>query len=1177
MDLLHRTKFQDVKPISSLAHTGRKLSLYDGDPLPDPTESRSVVGALQYLTLTPPDIAFAVNQVCQFMHQPTTTQWIVVKRILCYLKSTPTHGLFYQPGSLRLEAYSDADYAGNLDDRHSTGGYCIYLGYNPISWSAKKHRTVSRSSTEAEYRQLAYTAVEISWLRSLFKDLGVSLSTPLIWCDNISSISLASNPVFHARTKHLEVDYHYVHDKVVRKELDVRYICTTDQVADVFTKGRSSARFKLLANKLMNYEPIPLCSCEKCVTHVNEKISNLHHREAIMQLLMGLNDSFSHIRGQILLMDPIPSVDKVYSLLIQDEKQRSVGQGSTNGPFVESTALVAKVMNLDSKTFKKVKEKPACSHCGLRGHIVEKCYKLHSYPPRYKSKLRANQFTPLAGNLKHSIFSTALVNRTAFGNDTWVMDTSASDHIVYFVTLFQSYTIVSHCVVELPNGESTHVTHIRIDLSCWKTIGVGEVQNGLYLIQKSNSRTAPSLSDHLSTKKPSKPTFSTSVSNKDMSIQWHFRLRHPSMSRMTVLQSVLPSFSAKCTDVCTICPLAKQKRMSFPSYNNLCNELFSLIHVDVWGPYSICTHDGFKFFFTIVDDATRLKFDSRAIPYVFLGYPFNIKGYKVRNLHTRKISVSRDIIFHESIFPFSSSYKSLLFDSPPLSLPLPNSFDPFFYPSSRHKSVSTEAPPLGPISPSSHATNHSEDSSTPPSSILIGSLPIPLDSLDSTVPPAQSSPLDSNVPLIQSTSLPVDPHGQSPLSAQPAQSPSDQPPQSTTPPSIHPLRKSTRISHKPAYLDAYQCHKVSSNLVSQVPSTTAFPISSYLSSHKLSPKHLHFFNMISSIAEPKFYHQAIQHPKWREAMAIEISTLEANHTWTFTPLPPHKKTIGCKWVYKVKYKFDGSVERYKARLVAKGFTQKEGLGYLETFSPVTKLVSVKCILAMAAVDNKQAVDELKVLLDQQFKLKDLGDLKFFLGLEVARIANSINLCQRKYTLELLSDAGMLGCKPAKIPMDPNLKLSKYEGKELQDPSSYRSDIQIRHPQVALLFCDSQATLHIGANLVFHERTKHIEVDCHLVRDKVLEDYIRMLHVRTNSQIADLLTKALNAFQFSLLVSKLIMVNIHAPLPLEGGVKILRRLIESKIKERRNTDQAVRPKRQSSCINVMKHSIKRHVV
>ena len=185
------------------------------------------------------------------MHQPTTHHWIAVKRILQYLKDTLDHGLFYQPGSLMLEAYLDVDYAGCPDDRHSTGGYCVYLGHNPISWSAKKQRIVSNSSTEAKYRQLAYTAAKLSWIRSLFKDLGVCLSTPRIWCDNINSISLASNPVFHARTKNLEVDYHYVRDKVVRKELEVCYISTTDQVADIFTKGLSKSRFLLLTNKLM--------------------------------------------------------------------------------------------------------------------------------------------------------------------------------------------------------------------------------------------------------------------------------------------------------------------------------------------------------------------------------------------------------------------------------------------------------------------------------------------------------------------------------------------------------------------------------------------------------------------------------------------------------------------------------------------------------------------------------------------------------------------------------------------------------------------------------------------------------------------------------------------------------------------------------------------------------------
>ncbi|XP_021803373.1 uncharacterized protein LOC110747522 [Prunus avium] len=262
VDLLKRVNMHEAKPVPTPAISGHRLSISDGDPLPDPTEYRSTVGALQYLTLTRPDIAFAVNQVCQFMHQPTTAHWLAVKRILRYLNGTLTHGLFYSPSTLFLSAFSDADYAGNPDDRRSTGGYCVYLGTNLISWSSKKQRGVSRSSTEAEYRQLAYTAATLSWFRALFLDLHLPAPCPKLWCDNISALSLASNPVFHSRTRRVEVDYHYVRERVVRNELLVAYCSTVDQIADIFTKGLSSARFSLLRSKLpVLHRPVSLRGC----------------------------------------------------------------------------------------------------------------------------------------------------------------------------------------------------------------------------------------------------------------------------------------------------------------------------------------------------------------------------------------------------------------------------------------------------------------------------------------------------------------------------------------------------------------------------------------------------------------------------------------------------------------------------------------------------------------------------------------------------------------------------------------------------------------------------------------------------------------------------------------------------------------------------------------------------
>jgi hypothetical protein len=190
------------------------------------------------------------------MRGKTTAHWTTVKRVLRYLKGSAAHGLFYTKGSITLNAFCDFDWAGNPDDRRSTTGFCIFLGHNLISWSTKKQHVVSRSSTEAKYRSMSLATVDLFWIHMLLYELQIPLPFPhVLWCDNMGALALASNPVFHARTKHIEVDVHFIREKVTNRDIQLQYIPTLNQLADLFTKGHTALRFCLLRDKLRVVPP----------------------------------------------------------------------------------------------------------------------------------------------------------------------------------------------------------------------------------------------------------------------------------------------------------------------------------------------------------------------------------------------------------------------------------------------------------------------------------------------------------------------------------------------------------------------------------------------------------------------------------------------------------------------------------------------------------------------------------------------------------------------------------------------------------------------------------------------------------------------------------------------------------------------------------------------------------
>lgn len=567
------------------------------------------------------------------------------------------------------------------------------------------------------------------------------------------------------------------------------------------------------------------------------------------------------------------------------------------------------------------------------------------------------------------------------------------------------------------------------------------------------------------------------------------------------------------------------------------------------------------------------------------------------------------------------------------------------------------------------------------------------------------------------------------------------------------ITRSNRVSKLPSYLNDYICATSSITLPDFL-----YSINTVLSYSRVSSTHKNYITCMSSLKEPSSYLQASKDPDWRQAMQLEVDALERNQTWVVTSLPLGKKAIGCKWIYKLKYRADGTLERRKARLVAKGYTQQEGIDYLDTFSPVTKLTTVKILLALAALqgwflnqldvynaflhgdlveevymkpppgyivpdsnsvckltkslyglkqasrqwyaklssalleegftqshadptlfikahnnvflvvliyvddiliacNNDSAVATFKTYLSSKFQLKDLGPLKYFLGIEVARSSKGIILCQRHYALDLLTETIMLESKPRTTPLDPGLKLSRDDGEPLPDPTIFRrligqliylqitrldlsyavnklsqfmdtprqphllaahqilhylkatvgqglfypssgnldlqvfadtdwaacpdtrrsitgfcvfignslvswkskkqntisrssaeveyrsmanatceivwiisllQDLHIHLPIPAALFCDNRSALHIAANPVFHERTKHIDIDCHLVREKLHQGLLKTLHVSSKEQIADLLTKSLYPTQFHYLLSKMGIHNLYAP-------------------------------------------------
>lgn len=248
--VLNRFGMQDCKPVSTPLEPGVTFHkrLNDEEPC-DKHVYQQAIGCLTYVsTATRPDIAAAVSILSTLTSDPSKEHWTGIKRLLRYIKGTLNFGLkFRAHGDEELYGYSDANWAGDVDTRRSTSGYVFKIADSTISWSSRKQATVAKSTTEAEYVSLSQATQEAIWMRQLLSDVGHKADKPtLLYEDNQGAIEIAKNQRLHSRTKHIDITFHFIRERISSNEIKVMYCESESMLADIMTKGLSKIRFEKL-------------------------------------------------------------------------------------------------------------------------------------------------------------------------------------------------------------------------------------------------------------------------------------------------------------------------------------------------------------------------------------------------------------------------------------------------------------------------------------------------------------------------------------------------------------------------------------------------------------------------------------------------------------------------------------------------------------------------------------------------------------------------------------------------------------------------------------------------------------------------------------------------------------------------------------------------------------------
>ncbi|KAL4557147.1 hypothetical protein LXL04_035319 [Taraxacum kok-saghyz] len=1056
---------------------------------------------------------------------------------------------------------------------------------------------------------------------------------------------------------------------------------------------------------------------------------------------MGLNESYKGIRGQILMMNPLPSIATVHSLLIHEERQRDI----TSVPNIIADSLAMNVNSHNSNTSSN-KRNLQCTYCKKTGHVKAQCYRINGFPNDFKftktkrtdsaahnvvdnttpdaatnstnvvPPISADQYQQLIQMLslnnkttqvnsvitdgvmdssgtildtqgKHVSYVFNVIGDTEHQHSSWIIDSGATNHIFCDQNLFSTLSTFSQShFLSLTNGQSLCVSQsrrvpIHEDITLNDVLYVPQFKHNLISVTNVTSQLKVWVlfTDEFAVMQAPLSKSSLIIGKRVNNLYIReFKL----LKTLQILSFILSNDCNHSLDSCEIYSQARQHSMSFSNTETTSDHAFDLIHIDIWGPYKVPTYNGHKYFLTVVDDHTRctwvhlLKNKSGTfsiikafITYTKVQFKAEVKIVRTDNafelgscLEGRNFFESSGII-HQNSCPYKPQQNGVVERKHKHLLEVSRAL---FFQSGLGKSYwgdcvltaayiinRTPLKVLNNSSPYEDMFKHKPDlSNLKTFGVISGSRDVKF--IEDVYPLHNLSSFNN-----QPGYFPVDVHD-------------DEVP-------LNNANNQGEVQDEPQHAetvyeseDDHQQDEVQGNPVNQ-----NIPAHEYAEQRRTTP------NSIHKVVELSFYNQAKYDPLWQAAMKKEFEALEANNTWEIVSLPKGKRHIACKWVYKVKYKADGSIERYKARLVATGFTQQEGIDYHETFFPVVKFNIVWCLVALAVkrhwpihqfdVNNAFLHGDLHaevfMRLPHYYKtslMRPFGcNLLTIVAFDIEKVdveekkgkpfvtesenSTLVILFKHKFIRELLDQYDISNAHNVKSPLPTNIKDIHSSSVLLEDPSPNRQlvgklnflvhtrpDIAFttqflsqfnhkptqKHIEAALhvlkylqgtitqcllfnnsddfkleafcdsdwaacpntrrsvsgffvtlrgspiswkskeqstvsllsaeaeyrsmrricseltwlnrllaefeipniipipLKCDNLAAIYIAKNPVFHERTKHIDIDFHFVREKVLEGLISLSHILTKQQPADVFTKALGGKDQEEALSKL---------------------------------------------------------